>query len=57
MYYGIVNMCLKKIKVALELLLQFGNHKPYRSDFHVVCKANNGTCRSHYVGSNEGTSI
>ena len=47
---------------ALEFLLKLDKHKPRRSDFHVVCKANNGTCQSHYhrvkgLGQKEGTSI
>ena len=28
--------------VALEFLLHFGNHKQQKSDFDIVCKANNG---------------
>ena len=34
--------------VALQLLLKLSNHKPRRSDFHVVCKQNNEACRWHY---------
>ena len=37
-----------KLGVALELLLQLGNHKPNHSDLCVVCKANKGTCQLHY---------
>ena len=37
-----------KLGVALELLLQLGNHKPHHSDFCVVCKVNKGTCQLHY---------
>ena len=29
-----------KLGVALELLLQLGNHEPRHSEFCVVCKAN-----------------
>ena len=38
--------------VALQLLLKLGNHKPCRSDFHVVCKPNNEACRWHYQQMN-----
>ena len=53
-----------KLGVALELLLQLGNHKPHHSDFLVVCKANKGTCQlsialslSDCFGPKKGTSI
>ena len=36
-----------KMGLALEFSL-LANHKPQRSDFGVVCKANNGTKRLHY---------
>ena len=39
----IFELCdLKKIGVALHFSLQLANHKTQRSDFGVVCKANNG---------------
>ena len=52
-----------KLGIALELLLQLGNHKPHHSDFCVVCKANRGTCQLHSLslsdclGPKKGTSI
>ena len=32
-----------KMGVALEFVLQIGKHKTQRSDFDIVCKANNDT--------------
>ena len=38
-----LNFVTLKMGVALHFSLQLANHKSQRSDFGVVCKANNGT--------------
>ena len=37
------NFVTLKMGVALHVLLQLASHKSQRSDFRVVCKANNST--------------
>ena len=42
-YVPFWNSVTLKMGVALEFSLQLANHKPQRSNFGIVCKANNGT--------------
>ena len=42
------NSVTLRIGGALEFVSKLGNLKPCRSDFHVVCKANNWTCQLYY---------